>query len=309
MLVNLFKSKDEIAEVKLISYVDFVKSILLDSQCSVPFYIMGGSVYGTLKGLNEFNDIDVFFSNLEDAEAAIAAVEAKIAAIDKYNTDDLFTLSMGLFSTPNAISFNWVQPGTELPIIVTNKKIQFIRKKWGTVQEIFNTFDLNASQCCITSNYDIVTNVTLDEDIKINFKEFKSNTFQRYHKYVTEKKCTDEGATQVFESIDYLIDNFFIKIEDSMYDNIETKGCQIISSIIHNYTESSKVRKYLYDEMRKKIKKEELIQAFIDLDFDFGVIADFCTEYDVYILTVKKSSLVTPYAINQAHEQYPEYFI
>lgn len=310
--------KSTVAEIKLRSYVDFVKSILADSQCPVPFYIMGGSVYSTLKGLDEFSDIDVFFSNLEDAEDAIAAVNDKIIAIDKLNKDDLFTLSMGLFLSANALSFNWIK-STEFTTINTNKKIQLIRKKVGTVHEIFNTFDLNTSQCCITSNYEVISNVMLNEDIKINFKEFKSNTIQRYSRYILEKKCTDKGNSQLFKSIDYLIDNFFIKMDDALYDNIDTKGYELIFGTLCNYyADSLEVRKYIFNEMCKKFKKDELIQAFTNLNFNFGAgriaerecaLNNTCIEYNVYMLTVLKSKLITQDSIKLAHEHYPEYFL
>lgn len=319
MIANLFKSKDEIAEVKLRSYVDFVKSILVDSQCNVLFYIMGGSVFSTLKGLNQFDDIDVFFSNSEDAEAAIGAVERHFLAIDKVNYPNLkLSQPLGTFSSLNALSFIWTHANRAQPPH-TGVKIQFIRKTVGTVQEIFNAFDLNTSRCCITSEYDIKTNVTLNEDIKIIFKNFRSNTPERYFKYINEKKCTDKGATQLYETIDYLIDNFYIKIEDLMYDKYEALGYNLIFKIFsesvlpHPGADWVFHNKHLFEKMCTKFEKDELIQAFTDLNFIFNPeIMDSCAggaEYAVFDLLNKKSNMVTLENIKLAHELYPEYFI
>lgn len=313
-ILNMFrsKSKNQIAESKLRSYVDYIKFILVNVGCTVPFYIMGGCVYSTLKGLDLYDDIDVFFNNSKDAEAVIAAVEAVIAAVEaKMAADTNFSFSLGAVSTLNALSFTWPEAPSPTNVSIGDiKKIQLIRKTFGTVDEIFDSFDLNASMCCITSEYDILTNVRLDEDIKINFKNFRSNTIKRYFKYIDEKKCIDEGATQIFNIIDYLIDNFFANF-DALYGKYNVLGHELMFEIFdaNLLSNTFETQKYIFNKMCKKFEKEELIQAFIALNFIFNTdITCSCLEYAVFDL-VNKSNIVTPENIKLAHETYPEYFI
>lgn len=303
---------------KLRKYVDEVKLIFSTVNVDVPFYIAGGSVYSTLKGLSDHEDVDIFFYSLSDSIRVTTALQYKFNEIAK-NKNHLMTASD--CTSKNALTLGDYVWENIFELQITTK-FQFITLHANTVEEMFKSFDLNVSKFAYTSEYEIVKCAGLKDYIVIDFKNFKANSVARFAKYVLKKKCIDNNNVELHKIVDHLVENFYDVIPGPLYDNEDkSKGYHVLRLHINSFKSDS-----VYNAMCKRFKNEELIQAFKILDVDFE-LNDACVEYIVYYLEADEKAndviinnspwfkdvlFVSKFPddkIKLAHSTYPEYFI
>lgn len=262
-------------KIKLLyEYVDTVKDLMKRNGINVPFFIAGGSVYSVLKGLNDFADIDVFFYNLED-HSKIDNIK-----VNENVNDDLLVHMYGLYKTDNATSISAEALLSTYKIDI-NKDIQFINRRVGNVDDVLNSFDINCSRIAITSDYEVIYKVSLDDDIVLDMDNFKSNTMYRYRKYIKNKNAKDPNSTMLTRALYHLVDNFYNVIPKS-YKGENLSSFSIITST--HYAEEEKYFKLIHDIVCEKFTGYDRIKAFTDLNIIVNDYANCCEEYICYML-------------------------
>jgi len=185
----------------------------------VPFFIAGGSIFGTLNN-SEWDDIDVFFYNKEDSKKVIENI--------RYNA----FLTNNSATTVSALS---------------NKRIQLTYVTFGDPETVFKTFDINCSMCAIDSNYEFHKSPVFSNDIEINFEYFKMGSLIRYKKYVDKKNAKDPEIKTFKEIIHFLLTNFDKEFPCG-YDNGAIKTASVL---IRNYLyayDSATIHQYVHDK-------------------------------------------------------------
>lgn len=267
-MLSMFKAKPE---DKLKKHVNDVKLVFnANGVGHIPFYIAGGSVYSILNGVDSYRDVDIFFYNSEDATRVITALKDNYARLNPVRNDKIDICSIAPFETKNALTFYrdvW-QNSFKLDIDTT---FQFITKYTGSVNFMLSTFDLSASCFACTSEYEIIKGAELTADIKINFVNFGSDTLNRYQRYILEKDCNDKDNVEYFKILNHLVKNFYNTIAGSMYSDPETGKVTGVRVLRGHLSNTGDHPKYIYNAICDKFKKEELITAFKELNFDFEI--------------------------------------
>lgn len=274
--------------------VDKVKTFLNRFNINSEFFIAGGSVFSLLQGLTDnYNDIDVYFYS----EEPLLALNS-IKEINFYRT--YFALTY-----PGYIGFE-----EEIFPEAENTPFQFIKIVYGEPLDVFKTFDLNCSMCCITSNKQIILDEKFSNIIDINWDVLSSGTLNRYNKYISQKNTKDENGVleQIFE---YLINNTDKKF-DSSY-----KGGKFQSSIdiLYSYLKFCEIENQykLYDIIENKTPQEKIIIYEKIIKVLSIKPNDPSTEFLLMNVLFKHSYFKSPKDILKAKQlvmkDYPEYFI
>jgi hypothetical protein len=188
-MIQSYLAKDK----KLNELVDHVHGAfkLLNVQ-QVPFFIAGGSIFSTLNNTS-YNDIDVFFYNKDDAEKISNNVNRVPRAFKTKNAITVNNLALGELSTSKDVNHSI--------------NTQFITLKFGSIENVFNTFDINCSKCAIDSNYVFHKSHDCSSIISVDLSQATGSTFSRYIKYTGTKNAKDFNKTTLRELIHFFIKN------------------------------------------------------------------------------------------------------
>lgn len=189
---------------KLNNLVDVVKKYLKDGNVDVPFFIAGGSVYSVMNDNTAFNDIDIFFYKIED-----------FMAVREWVVRDRIP-----HETVNAL--------TVMNKYTGNVAFQFIKLHIGSIEDVFNTFDISCSKRAITSDYEIVIDPT-SENFAVDRRNINGGIISRYNKYTQSKKAVDVDYKVFKEIVGFLIENHTTKFDAGYIDLPEMTGLEILT--------------------------------------------------------------------------------
>lgn len=228
--------KTELSYEKTINYFN-------DLFKGVPYFISGS--YAN-PDLNHFNDIDIFFYSKEHHAKA-----KKI--LNDTNLVPYFTTTHCSDSTPLYIGNRYVI-------------VQLVKKNFGTIQEIFNSFDLNVCKHVLLPTGKIVSDPSASKPLHIT--KPNSFTFKRLLKYLNyqkNKKCDPAHGTSTYyeaEEIFYLygIINTYISNSDLVenYYQEEQKQQTVNSVMYKTFSAFPQIKDYL-DEQALKYSPELLL--------------------------------------------------
>lgn len=126
------------------------------------------------------NDIDIFFHTKRDFTVAC---------------DNCQLVTRNSITTHNALTFS--PQSTALPV-------QFVKKHFGSVTEIFDTFDLNVCKYAVYPNGTHYYHFTAQEPLYIC--KIDKETFNRYLKYL--KYLSYSGEKPTLKDVKHLIDSY-----------------------------------------------------------------------------------------------------
>lgn len=258
------------SETELYQIVDTVKNLFLEFNLNIKFFIAGGSVYSLLNNTNIYTDIDVYFYSNRD-----------YLLFEQYITklfSDPILLFQGVNVIHNNINFYKTQNAISLSFLSNNSNsvcnnFQFISKHSGSIESVFNTFDLNCSKCAITSDKKIIKSKEYSSDIKIDYNNFNSATPFRYLKYVYEKKAIDSNDSELENMLEFSTNNLFNEYENG-YDNAKTTLIFTVNSFLNNVNNTDYLNKNLntlcnskiYNSIISKYSEEEQIEIFKEIN-------------------------------------------
>lgn len=173
-------------KLKLKSNVKRVHEFFKQHEVDVPFFIAGGSVFSCLMGHSNYNDIDVYLYNTDDADKVV---------------DVLSTVAHTV--TKNAITCTFANECA----------IQVITLQCGTPQKMFDTFDLNCSKCAMTSEYEIIKDDSFSEKIELDYKKVCGTSLYRMCKYIHQKDAKDPELKEFKKLIVFFLST---KMKNSM---------------------------------------------------------------------------------------------
>lgn len=246
--------------------VEHVKVKLLSVGVKVPFFIAGGSVYSTMHGKTNFNDIDVFF-------------------YDQYGYDTV----RNAFSVAEQIEFESVNAMSvkgQIFVGPYSYKLQFVKLHVGSVEEVFQTFDFNCSMCAIESNFNIIISDKNNDKITVNTKNINGLTVVRYDKYIFTKGATDPGERTLKVIINHLVDNYQNKY-DTSYEHAPTvSGRELLDQCLSRSIDLE-MSQYLHDCIASRALPERL-HIFSDLHVLIKKsISNQCDEYKLFKMLAK----------------------
>lgn len=176
-----------------------------------------------MKAVKHPGDIDIFFYSEDAFLRAINTI--------KLSDPDLLKEA---YDTGNALS---IQSGK------IGWSIQLIKKHFGTIDEILNTFDLNICKKAITSDGDRKAHRASYETLRID--RVNVGTFKRYFKYVMRMGLKD----QIPERGKQLVDRFIgdnTMVDD--YYNKEVKSIPVNKALLQEIKNFHTVRDYAYQQ-------------------------------------------------------------
>lgn len=224
-------------QTHLIHQVEQVKSFLNKLGFGqVPFAICGGSVFSILQCMEyTHKDIDVYFTNKDDVERFCEYIEENKKYIESqvalHITSNAFTFSRQMiFDIRSDQGVQSKNPNINLKDL--ERDIQFIIRKFGTPQEIFDTFDFNCSMCGITSDYELVLDDRFNKEIKYieGNGNFHNELLNRYHKYISEKGAIDPN----FKTVKRLIKEMLINKDEELVQTYNEQSVKKSSQSILN---------------------------------------------------------------------------
>ena len=267
---------------------DYVKSTLEIEQ----FYIAGGSVGDLVMGKKR-NDIDIYFESQEDYDLALSVIQKK--------TQDKNPSFFHRFSTSSAETFYTDINGIGV--------FQFIKKVFGSPQDIVDSFDLNKSKCIITNTVEFFDK-SFDGELKIDFKNINADTPRRLFKYEAKGYALENDETnKLFDFLIHNSDMVFIDYYDQtkIKKNAKDLLCTLINEILvinDGRIENFKIK---IEEMMDKVG-EEMVSYLTDR---YIPIHRYSSN-DFAILCGVKNFGWDPTMVSYRSEimsKYPEYFI
>lgn len=223
----------------LIHQVDLVKSFLNNIGFGqVPFTICGGSVFSILQCMEyDHKDIDIYFTNGSDVERFAQYIE---------DNEEIIKTQVSIHCTSNALTFSNetvfdISPKVSSVKIPYNPNIrlsrlerdfQFIIRKFGTPQSIFDTFDFNCSMCGVNSDYELALDDRFNKEIKYieGNGNFHNELLNRYHKYISEKGAIDPD----YKTVKRLIKEMLINKDDELVQTYNEQTVKKSSQAILN---------------------------------------------------------------------------
>lgn len=253
------------AMTELHQIVDITKKLFSQFDTDIKFFIAGGSVFSLLNNTDIYNDIDIFFYNNKD----YLMFEHKISKLFPDPTifnhgENIIHNNINFYKTKNAIS---------LFDMGGNKLFQVISKHSGSIEYVFNTFDLNCSKCAITSDKEIIKSDDYSSRIEIDYNNFNSKTPFRYLKYVYEKKAIDPNDSELENMLEFSTNNLFNEYENG-YDNAKTTLIFTVNSFLNNVNNTDYLNKNLntlcnskiYDSIISKYSEDSQIEIFKEIN-------------------------------------------
>ncbi|UOK16875.1 hypothetical protein [Vibrio phage phiKT1024] len=226
----------------LIHQIEKVKSFLNNIGFGqVPFTVCGGSVFIILQCMEySHKDIDVYFTNKSDVKRFIQYIEENEETIKSqvhlHSTSNALTFSDQMIfdispkSTSNKINLN-----PNINIGRLERDIQFIIRKFGTPQSIFDTFDFNCSMCGVTSDYELVLDDRFNKEIKYieGNGNFHNELLNRYLKYISEKGAIDPDYKTVKRLIKEMLINKDEELVQTYNEQTVKKSSQAILNLLY----------------------------------------------------------------------------
>lgn len=188
-------------------------------------WFISGSVANTR--IKDPGDIDVFFLTEQDYIAAHAALSA-LTSIYQYQ-DTL---------TPNAATFNTSR--VHLPV-------QLIKKTFGTTEEVFNSFDINACKKAILPDGTRIQHVTANSIPQV--VKPGAATFKRYFNYIDRLNLLSHRYVLGKEAIDKYIEDS--TIVDCYYGNQKLQ-ITVNKELFIAAEECKELRAYLYEQAQER---------------------------------------------------------
>lgn len=178
---------------------------------------------------DKYNDIDVFFESEEAYKEAMSSIDP----------------TLFIYGTTNAQVMQ-----------LYGLKVQLITRHFGTIDEIFGTFDLNICQQAILPN--LIHRQSIKASSTLHIINPNYATFHRFLKYVNKLEYDGATAKKVIKrAIDTYISDSSTSIE--YYNNEETLFVvnAEMYKVFKNHIHSGKLKEYLYDQA--KIHSPELL--------------------------------------------------
>ena len=177
------------------------------------YFVAGGSINDIYRGEKIQGDIDIFFYTEKDYRNAV-----------QNNPGDDYRL------TKNAYTF-----------IHNDLVIQFIKKNFGTPQEIMKEFDLNKSRIALVKD-EFIFGEYYHDDLHIINKNIRVDTFKRYLKYSKRFFVSNNNISATFYNyIINLMENIR-KIENYYEDKPFLQSDELAFKEIQDY----KINPYMY---------------------------------------------------------------
>lgn len=301
---------------ELTSNVYQVKKFFKDINFDLKFFIAGGSVFSLLNKSNVYSDIDVYLYSEQDVQEFIQKFSSKYQiTLNKSKTIGDFEF----LQTKNSINIRNLDKD--------EKRIQVIILKNGDIPTIFSTFDLNCSECAITSELEIHKSDRYSKIIKVNFNNFRASTLGRYNKYISTRPCIDANQIALTEIFRFLLRDINKEFIDDYIITSTLKSYEILSDYITTeYSKEDELMIYnLITELDNKYYQIEIFQKLDSLVIsDEYYISQLSDEYSlVRILNYENFKNTYPYnyaltskinrfedsSVNRIKTKYPEFFI
>jgi len=243
------------------SVIDFV-SEYIDTK----FYIAGGSISALYNDNLSYDDIDVYFYNKQDLKYAVNTLKEEAAKYlaQTISFADVRNVELD-YTTENAYSFT-----------IDNQKVQLI-KYTGTIQETFDSFDLNKSKICSTEDYIIEKDETFNEDLFVDLTKLKSGTLSRITKYqekgyTLKDKEIERIYNHVIENKDLVLKGYYTKHDIRLTDAFSKfVKYSSLEDIVEKYIVSSNLEwtfeKELVKSFKVKPKLEQNLESIIAVSF------------------------------------------
>jgi len=202
---------DELLRSDEVYTKDYIRDLdnLENIMPNVEYYVLGGFPLA-INEKTSVNDIDVFFPSIEQLVKTISALEAHFE----------------IRKSPNAYNF-----------YLYGRPIQLIHNKFGTVEDVMDTFDLNKSKSGWVFNNGLkryVKSPDYDEDLYIIFDRFKTDTIQRYFKYLGKLDILD-NEKNAEDLVKFIYENKHKKFEKYYGGTKATKDyIQLLKECISN---------------------------------------------------------------------------
>ncbi len=123
-------------------------------------------------------------------------------------------------------------------IYLSDIRIQLITMKYGSPEEILETFDLNKSKIGITSKKETIKHKSYKEPLQIDYKNFRSSTPGRYFKYVDRGFQTPDVLGTLERMLRYVSLNEII----SPYSTKETDKKIVLKQMLSGFLGRGKVQ-------------------------------------------------------------------
>jgi hypothetical protein len=253
------------------------------------FYILGGAPFSIYEKNDNINDIDLFFPNINEMMRFYYLIK-------KYYYQNIK-------ETQYAYTFYFDQT-----------KIQIIKVRFGTIDKIMNTFDLNKSRI----GYEIkdnsmrfVTGKDFEKELFIDFDNFKTDTIIRYFKYLDKLDLSNEKRAEYAIHISKVILNYLAKNKDKVwkiyYGDAKTVKdiYDITKDLFQNYS-SMVMRRLGYES-----KHKEFFNIFENI---FGTIFVYkwfkkqINENEDFILNFDTENYPIINIIEKNYDKVPEYY-
>jgi hypothetical protein len=245
------------------------------------FSIMGGCVNDIIDG-RHFKDIDVFFHSKEDVDRII----------DMFKSVKDVSI---VYESKNAISI--MNDGTI---------VQFVTIVYGSIDEIFSTFDFNGCEVAYTDSGELIKSQRYSKLMKCNTQCISTSVLQRYIRYKDYKGCIDEDLSEFKKIVNVLVKKLYDVIKKSYDTDQDHVGLDVLRTFLNRNHEIS-YQKIIHDELCNYYSGDGLIQAFKKIRIDDLSSTDLSIEAVVarheQIRRLRKDKL------KEAIYIYPEYFI
>jgi len=244
------------------------------SRMNTDFYLAGGCVDGILRNTH-FNDVDIFFETEYDFNKAVENI-----------TYDL------QFKSENANTYTFGE-----------HTIQLVKCQFGTIHDIMDGFDINKSRIAYGKD-GVIKHSTFDEELYVDFKNFKSTTISRVLKYRNKKNYNIND--NLLKIIDFLTENKQEKWVSYYNDDGITNGLQLLSKMLNLLHYDGGLFYMMY------------IQGKLDVE-DFAVIIRECGNVNIHtdfinrdsrdLVLLLRGESISANRKSHMQNEYPEYFI
>lgn len=295
-------------ETKLEKLVVTVEEFLESIDARVPFFIAGGSVYSTINGSTHYDDIDVFFYNREDCESVVSKLAITDDSMQVTFGDDepIISTKPQAYITANAVTVSSLLKSN------LQRQIQFVKLYVGTVQEVFNTFDLNCSKLAFTSDRQFIQSDDYTQHITIDEKNINGVILTRYYKYKSKKGCDDVDAVALKQIVRFLVDNYERQFDTGYKGEPNIAGHTLLDNAISNVTTySMPVAQYAHDYVMTKDVKVRLAIFSKSSPFMNATIKNPGDELYLFLMlrAIQHPKVYTCVMKDDIKLKYAEYFI
>lgn len=307
------KTKQDERKNLLVEQVKCVKGFLNSHNIDVPFFIAGGSIFSIMNNKEDIHhiDIDVYLYK----ESDFNLIEDNISLddnIDIHKTENAWTILTKQYSWDSGPLFNSLSGAVfystddiwgDEDDVKSTRPIQFIIKKFGAPEEIFETFDFNCSKCAFTSDYDLKVADDFSKYICVNDSRMHVDVLRRYTKYIESKGAVDKNNQTAFKIFDYFIRNKDKKMKTLYTKTPEVTALSALGSFLyscHDYKQTE----YIHNKIVEMYGDEERFKIFEEIWRSFRTLkCPACDEYNTFRLLEHSNLKYNPE--HQADAFYP----